>query len=160
MAAVDRTLSRMNLDGDQSFASLSAGMKRRVLLAQAIVQEPDLLLLDEPTNHLDIESILWLESFLKNFSGSLLFVTHDRMFLQSLATRILEIDRGRVLDWECDYPTFLRRKAEVLAPKKNRRPFSISGWPRKKFGFGKGSKPSNAQRRASASARGHAARTS
>jgi ABC transport system ATP-binding/permease protein len=94
---------------------LSAGMKRRVLLAQAIVQEPDLLLLDEPTNHLDIESILWLEDFLKSFEGSLLFVTHDRLFLQTLATRILEIDRGRLFDWECDYSTFLKRKADVLA---------------------------------------------
>jgi ATP-binding cassette subfamily F protein uup len=114
-AIVDRTLSRMNLEPDADFESLSAGMKRRVLLAQAIVQEPDLLLLDEPTNHLDIESILWLEDFLKSFEGSLLFVTHDRVFLQSLATRILEIDRGRLLDWECDYATFLKRKADVLA---------------------------------------------
>lgn len=114
-AALHRTLSRMNLDGEATFADLSAGMKRRVLLAQAIVQEPDLLLLDEPTNHLDIESILWLEEFLKSFEGSLLFVTHDRIFLQSLATRILEIDRGRLFDWECDYGTFLKRKADVLA---------------------------------------------
>jgi ATP-binding cassette subfamily F protein uup len=105
----------MNLDGEVIFDDLSAGMKRRVMLARALVQEPDLLLLDEPTNHLDIESILWLEDFLKGFSGSLLFVTHDRLFLQSLATRILEIDRGRLFDWECDYSTFLKRKADVLA---------------------------------------------
>jgi len=114
-AVLHRTLSRMNLDGDAIFGDLSAGMKRRVLLAQSIVQEPDLLLLDEPTNHLDIESILWLEEFLKSFEGSLLFVTHDRIFLQSLATRILEIDRGRLFDWECDYATFLKRKADVMA---------------------------------------------
>ncbi|MDZ4848078.1 MAG: ATP-binding cassette domain-containing protein [Pirellulaceae bacterium] len=114
-AALHRTLSRMNLDGEATVADLSAGMKRRVLLAQAIVQEPDLLLLDEPTNHLDIESILWLEEFLKSFEGSLLFVTHDRIFLKSLATRVLEIDRGRLFDWECDYETFLKRKADVLA---------------------------------------------
>ncbi len=114
-AILHQTLSRMSLDGEQAFDDLSAGMKRRVLLAQAIVQEPDLLLLDEPTNHLDIESILWLEEFLKGFAGSLLFVTHDRLFLQSLATRILEIDRGRLFDWECDYTTFLKRKADVLA---------------------------------------------
>jgi ABC transport system ATP-binding/permease protein len=113
-AAIHKTLSRMELDGEASFDSLSAGMKRRVLLAQAIVGEPDLLLLDEPTNHLDIESILWLEGFLKGFSGSLLFVTHDRYFLQSLATRILEVDRGRIFDWECDYPTFLKRKEDSL----------------------------------------------
>ena len=114
-AVLHRTLSRMNLDGEAVFGDLSAGMKRRVLLAQSIVQEPDLLLLDEPTNHLDIESILWLEEFLKSFEGSLLFVTHDRIFLQSLATRILEIDRGRLFDWECDYVTFLKRKADVMA---------------------------------------------
>jgi len=113
-AAIHKTLSQMELDGEASFDSLSAGMKRRVLLAQAIVGEPDLLLLDEPTNHLDIESILWLEGFLKGFSGSLLFVTHDRYFLQSLATRILEVDRGRIFDWECDYPTFLKRKEDSL----------------------------------------------
>ena len=114
-AVLHRTLSRMNLDGEASFIDLSAGMKRRVLLAQAIVQEPDLLLLDEPTNHLDIESILWLEEFLKSFEGSLLFVTHDRLFLQALATRVLEIDRGRLFDWECDYATFLKRKADLQA---------------------------------------------
>ncbi len=114
-AILHQTLSRMSLDGEEAFDDLSAGMKRRVLLARAIVQEPDLLLLDEPTNHLDIESILWLEDFLKGFAGSLLFVTHDRLFLQSLATRILEIDRGRLFDWECDYSTFLKRKADVLA---------------------------------------------
>lgn len=113
-ALLHKTLSRMELDGEQSFDSLSAGMKRRVLLARAIVGDPDLLLLDEPTNHLDIESILWLEDFLLGFSGSLLFVTHDRTFLQNLATRILEIDRGRLLDWECNYTTFLKRKADVL----------------------------------------------
>jgi ATP-binding cassette subfamily F protein uup len=114
-AMIHRALSRMGLDGEVDFARLSAGMKRRVLLAQAIVQEPDLLLLDEPTNHLDIESILWLEDFLKSWEGSLLFVTHDRLFLQALATRILEIDRGGLFDWECDYATFLKRKADVLA---------------------------------------------
>lgn len=114
-AALHQTLTRMELDGSQAFAGLSAGMKRRVMLAKAIVDKPDLLLLDEPTNHLDIESILWLEGFLKTFSGSLLFVTHDRFFLQALATRILEIDRGRLFDWECDYNTFLKRKEEALA---------------------------------------------
>jgi ABC transport system ATP-binding/permease protein len=114
-AILHRTFTRMDLEANAKFEDLSAGMKRRVLLAQAIVQEPHLLLLDEPTNHLDIESILWLEGFLKGYEGSLLFVTHDRIFLQALATRILEIDRGRLFDWECDYETFLRRKAEVMA---------------------------------------------
>ncbi len=114
-AALDKVLSRMQLDGELVFNSLSAGMKRRALLAQAIISNPDLLLLDEPTNHLDIDSILWLENFLKGFNGALLFVTHDRVFLQALSTRILEIDRGRLFDWECGYAKFLERKADALA---------------------------------------------
>ncbi len=111
---VERVLARMSLDGQADFATLSSGMKRRALLAQALVAEPNILLLDEPTNHLDIESITWLEGFLKSFDGALVFVTHDRAFLQNLATRIVEIDRGRLFDWACDYATFLSRKAAAL----------------------------------------------
>jgi ATP-binding cassette subfamily F protein uup len=113
--AVERTLSKMQLDGQQRFETLSSGMKRRVLLACAIAGEPDVLLLDEPTNHLDIPAILWLENFLQRWPGTLLFVTHDRSFLQNLATRIWEIDRGRLFDWSCDYPTFLVRKEQAIA---------------------------------------------
>ncbi len=113
--AVESTLSKMELDGDALFETLSSGMKRRVLLARAIATEPDVLLLDEPTNHLDIVSILWLEDFLKRFRQTLVFITHDRSFLQSLATRIWEIDRGRMFDWSCDYATFLQRKEGALA---------------------------------------------
>lgn len=112
--AVDRVLTRMGLDGEATFDSLSSGMKRRVLLAGALVREPQVLLLDEPTNHLDIEAISWLERFLKGYAGALVFVTHDRVFLQSLATRIVEIDRGRLFDWTCDYATFLKRKEAAL----------------------------------------------
>ncbi|MEX0820356.1 MAG: ATP-binding cassette domain-containing protein, partial [Pirellulaceae bacterium] len=112
---VDQILSRMKLDPDAKFELHSSGMKRRVLLAQSLVSNPDLLLLDEPTNHLDIEAIGWLEEFLGRWNASLLFVTHDRMFLRKLATRIFEIDRGRLFDWSCDYETFLRRKEEALA---------------------------------------------
>ncbi|MCH9656453.1 MAG: ATP-binding cassette domain-containing protein [Planctomycetes bacterium] len=112
--AVEQILSRMNLQGDEIFDSLSSGMKRRGLLARSIVQAPDILLLDEPTNHLDIPSISWLEQFLQSYSGTLLFVTHDRMFLQKLATRIIEIDRGHLYDWTCDYDTFLKRKEAFL----------------------------------------------
>ena len=112
---VDRMLSIMDLQGDTRFGTLSSGMKRRVLLAQALVSEPDLLLLDEPTNHLDIQAIEWLESFLLKFGSSLMFVTHDRMFLRRMANRILEIDRGRLFDWTCDYDTFLKRKEDALA---------------------------------------------
>ena len=100
--AAEQILSRMELDGSARFEKMSSGMKRRVLLAKALASKPDLLLLDEPTNHLDIQAIDWLEQFLLKSRTSLLFVTHDRMFLQKLANRILEIDRGRIFDWLCD----------------------------------------------------------
>jgi len=112
---VQKTISLMELDGDARFETLSAGMKRRVILARGLVCNPDLLLLDEPTNHLDIQAIDWLEDFLKRWGGTLLFVTHDRVFLQKLTTRIIELDRGSVYDWACDYPTFLERKEAMLA---------------------------------------------
>ena len=111
---VETVISRLSLQPELTFESLSGGLKRRVLLAQALVQGPDLLLLDEPTNHLDIESIDWLEQFLLSYEGALLFVTHDRQFLQRLATRIIELDRGELSDWPGDYTNFLRRKAEQL----------------------------------------------
>lgn len=112
---LDTLLVDMQLPPDTKYASLSAGMKRRVLLAAAMIREPDVLLLDEPTNHLDITSIVWLQGFLKRFSGTLIFVTHDRMFLQDIADRIVEVDRGRVFDWTCDYQTFLKRRDQLLA---------------------------------------------
>jgi ATP-binding cassette subfamily F protein uup len=112
---IERTLRDMQLGGAAEFGSLSTGMKRRVLLARCIVDEPDVLLLDEPTNHLDIASIEWLEDFLSRWKNTLLFVTHDRAFLTRLARRILEIDRGKLFDWACDYPTFLVRKEQALA---------------------------------------------
>ena len=111
---VGETLQRLELDGDADFGRLSGGMKRRVLLARALVAEPDLLLLDEPTNHLDIAAIDWLEGFLKGWSGALVFVTHDRRFLRQLATRIVEIDRGRVSSWPGDWDNYLRRREERL----------------------------------------------
>jgi ATP-binding cassette subfamily F protein uup len=112
--ALGGILRQMQLEGGSLFSSLSSGMKRRTLLAQAIVDHPDVLLLDEPTNHLDIEAIIWLEGYLKAYAGTLLFVTHDRAFLQALATRILEVDRGRLFDWSCNYQTFLQRKQATL----------------------------------------------
>ncbi len=112
---VQAIISRMGLDPAARFEDLSSGMKRRVLLAQALVSEPDILLLDEPTNHLDIESIAWLEAFLPRAGATLVFVTHDRVFLEKLATRIVELDRGHINDWACDYPTFLKRREDVLA---------------------------------------------
>ncbi len=112
---VVETLDRLGLDGDASFAGLSGGMKRRVLLARALVAAPDVLLLDEPTNHLDIEAIDWLEEFLKSsWKGALVFVTHDRRFLRALATRIVEIDRGQVSSWPGDWANYVRRREERL----------------------------------------------
>ncbi len=111
---VETVLSRLQLDANLAFDELSGGLKRRVLLARALVIQPDLLLLDEPTNHLDIDSIQWLEEFLLGFSGALLFVTHDRMFLQHLATRILDLERGRLTSWPGDYATYLERKQAAL----------------------------------------------
>jgi ATP-binding cassette subfamily F protein uup len=112
---VDRLLSDMGLDGNLVANDLSSGMKRRVLLARALAPEPDVLLLDEPTNHLDIDTIAWLEDFLLRWPATFMFVTHDRAFLRRLATRILEIDRGRLFDWSCDYDTFLVRKEAALS---------------------------------------------
>ncbi|HEV7778702.1 MAG TPA: ATP-binding cassette domain-containing protein [Luteibacter sp.] len=113
-ARVQQVITRLELPEDSDFSELSGGMKRRVLLGQALVRAPDLLLLDEPTNHLDIEAIAWLEEFLKNFAGSIIFITHDRSFLRSLATRIVEIDRGQVTSWPGDYENYLRRREERL----------------------------------------------
>ncbi len=111
---VETVLSRLGLDPDAAAAGLSGGYKRRVFLARALVNEPDLLLLDEPTNHLDIESIGWLEEFLLEFRGAILFITHDRRFLDTLATRIIELDRGQVTDWPGDYKTYLARRQSEL----------------------------------------------
>jgi len=112
---VEMVLSQLKLPPDTTVNTLSGGWRRRVLLAQALVAQPDLLLLDEPTNHLDIEAITWMESYLAEYAGTVIFVTHDRSFLQRLATRIVELDRGRLSSWPCDYETFLRRKEECLA---------------------------------------------
>ena len=111
----DMVMSRLSLPADAIVDSLSGGWKRRVLLARALVGQPDLLLLDEPTNHLDIEAILWLESFLAEYRGAVIFVTHDRAFLERLATRIVELDRGQLTSWPGDYATFERKKEEWLA---------------------------------------------
>jgi ABC transport system ATP-binding/permease protein len=114
-------ITRMNLDPDGAFDSLSAGMKRRVLLARALVCKPDVLLLDEPTNHLDLKAITWLEDFLLRMKSTLLFVTHDRMLVRKLATRIVELDRGILSSWECDYATFLERKEATLDAERQQR---------------------------------------
>jgi ABC transport system ATP-binding/permease protein len=111
---VAKTLSRLNLDPQAQFDTLSSGLKRRLMLARGLVGDPDVLLLDEPTNHLDVEAIEWVEELLLRFGGTLLFITHDRMFLQKLATRIVELDRGNLIDWSCDYANFRKRKQAML----------------------------------------------
>ncbi len=111
---IEKTLSLLSLDGGLEFETLSVGMKRRALLGRALVNEPDILLLDEPTNHLDIDAIRWLEDFLARYDRTVFFVTHDRVFLQKIANRIVELDRGKLFDWKCDYRTFLDRKEAWL----------------------------------------------
>jgi ATP-binding cassette subfamily F protein uup len=118
---VETVISRMGLDGQAEFRFLSAGLKRRVFLAGALVNDPDLLLLDEPTNHLDIETIVWLEDFLLKYDKTLLFVTHDRAFLQRLASRIIEIDRGRIFSFESNYKTYLERRRALLEAEERQR---------------------------------------
>jgi ATP-binding cassette subfamily F protein uup len=110
---VEAIITKMELDADAQLSSLSGGYKRRVLLARALVCQPDLLLLDEPTNHLDIESIQWLEQFLKKWDGALLFVSHDRSFMEALATRFIEIDRGQLAEFACTYSEYLQRKRDM-----------------------------------------------
>jgi ATP-binding cassette subfamily F protein uup len=111
---VETVLARLGLDGDAGFDTLSGGWRRRVMLARALVADPDLLLLDEPTNHLDIEAITWLEEFLLEYAGALLFISHDRAFVRRLATRIIELDRGRLTSWPGDYDAYVAGKAEQL----------------------------------------------
>jgi len=111
---VEDLIAHVAVPSQARFEELSGGLKRRVLLARALAGQPDLLLLDEPTNHLDLESILWLEDFLLESRQALFFVTHDRAFLRRLATRIVELDRGRLASWACDYDTYLGRKEEVM----------------------------------------------
>ena len=112
---VEKIITKLELPADKPLSELSGGLKRRVMLAQALVTEPDLLLLDEPTNHLDLAGIQWLEEFLLGWNGSLLFITHDRTFLQNLATRIVSLDRGNLTSWPGDYQNYLLKRDEQLA---------------------------------------------
>jgi ATP-binding cassette subfamily F protein uup len=118
---VEDLIHAIKLPPAQEFSALSGGLKRRALLARALAAQPDLLLLDEPTNHLDLESILWLEEFLLEKKPTLLFITHDRAFLRKIASRIVELDRGRLAGWACDYDTYLVRKQEVLEAEERQR---------------------------------------
>lgn len=118
---VEKAISLVQLDADSEFQTLSSGLKRRVLLARGLVCQPEILLLDEPTNHLDIASIDWLEGFLLRYKGTIFFVTHDRMFLKRIANRIIELDRGKLFDWACDYQSFLLRKQALLDAEEKQR---------------------------------------
>jgi ATP-binding cassette subfamily F protein uup len=111
---VDRLLETLRIDGELKFSSLSGGLKRRVILGRELIKEPDLILLDEPTNHLDFTSITWLEDLLCSIEATILFVTHDRAFLEKVATRILELDRGKLTCFDCNYPTYQKRKSELI----------------------------------------------
>jgi len=119
--AAEKSISRLGLTPGADFGTLSGGMQRRVLIARALARDADILLLDEPTNHLDIDGIAWLETFLLREGRTLLFVTHDRMFLRKLATRIVELDRGKLRDWACDYDTYLERREADLAAESTQR---------------------------------------
>ena len=111
---IQLVLSRLELDPEAKLESLSGGWLRKVALARALVSEPDLLLLDEPTNHLDMSSVIWLEQFLKEFKGGIVFISHDRAFIRAVATRILDLDRGKLVSYPGDYATYLEQKAHDL----------------------------------------------
>lgn len=111
---IEAILSRLQLKGEQAFDDLSGGWKRRALLARALISNPDILLLDEPTNHLDIPAIEWLENFLLNYKATLLFVSHDRAFVRKLATRIIELDRGRLSSWTGNFDKYQENKQAAL----------------------------------------------
>lgn len=112
LTTVDETLSLLRLEPEGEFLDLSSGQKRRVLLGRCMVQRPDILILDEPTNHLDLETILWLEDYLSGYRGTLLLVSHDRTFVGKMAQSILDLDRGKVRRYDCDFPTYLQRKQQ------------------------------------------------
>ena len=131
---IELVLTRLSLSADARVDTLSGGWRRRVLLARALVAQPTLLLLDEPTNHLDIEAIEWLEAFLADYAGAVVFVTHDRAFLERLATRVVELDRGRLTSWPGDYARSSRRRTRGWPTKRWPTRSSTRRWRRKKSG--------------------------
>ena len=138
---VELVLTRLDLPADVPVDTLSGGWRRRVLLARALVAQPDVLLLDEPTNHLDIEAIEWLEAFLADYSGAVLFITHDRAFLERLATRVIELDRGTSRRGPATTAPSFRRKRNGSPTNRSPPRSSTSGWPRKRCGCAAASRP-------------------
>jgi ATPase subunit of ABC transporter with duplicated ATPase domains len=125
---------------DVALDSLSGGWLRKVALARALACDPDLLLLDEPTNHLDIDAINWLEEFLKDFRGAIVFISHDREFIHKLATRIIDLDRGVITSWPGNYDEYLQGKEEWLRVEELKTPSLTASWPRKRYGCARGSR--------------------
>ena len=132
---INQVLTLLGLDPDVTLDSLSGGWLRKVALARALACDPDLLLLDEPTNHLDIDAINWLEEFLKDFRGAIVFISHDREFIHKLATRIIDLDRGVITSWPGNYDEYLQGKEEWLRVEELKTPNSIASWPRKRCGY-------------------------
>jgi ATP-binding cassette subfamily F protein uup len=156
---VETTLAQLHLDGERLIGELSGGTKKRVALAQALVAVPDVLLLDEPTNHLDLDSIAWLEELLKGFRGSVVVITHDRAFLDAIATRIVELDRGVLRSYPGNFAAYEARKAEQLSPRRSPTPAPTSCWRRRRCGCEGRRGPAHAQRRPGGAARGPCGRS-
>ena len=137
---IERVIHDLSLPAEMKMADLSGGWRRRVALAQALVQEPDILLLDEPTNHLDLTAIEWLEKMLLNYPKTIIFITHDRALLRKLATRILELDRGKLTSYPADYDLYLSRKEQALIEEEDKTPYLIRNYQKKSNGYDKGLK--------------------
>ncbi len=137
---INEVLAQLGLDPNVALSSLSGGWLRKAALGRALVSNPRVLLLDEPTNHLDIETIDWLEGFLKTFNGTIIFISHDRSFIRNMATRIVDLDRGKLVTYPGNYDQYLLEKKKPCAWKNYKMPSLIANWRRKKCGFARGSK--------------------
>ncbi len=138
---INEVLAQLGLEADMELSALSGGWLRKAALGRALVSGPEVLLLDEPTNHLDIEAIDWLEGFLKTFNGTIIFISHDRSFIRNMATRIVDLDRGKLVTYPGDYDTYLLEKKRTCASKSCKTPSSTASWHRKRSGSVRASKP-------------------
>lgn len=137
---INEVLAQLGLDPNVALSSLSGGWLRKAALGRALVSNPRVLLLDEPTNHLDIETIDWLEGFLKTFNGTIIFISHDRSFIRNMATRIVDLDRGKLVTYPGNYDQYLLEKKKLCVWKNYKMPSSIANWRRKRCGSARGSK--------------------